>query len=119
MRNTLQWFMAIFLITLGGMLFGVLGLAVGGVVTGWLTNSRKLGIGIAGLVAAFFWGSAASFKVLSGQSQPLLALAGAVANLAGTKAWLLVVGSALIAFFAGGLGGWLGGSLRRMSGRNA
>lgn len=114
MRNSLQWFVAIFLLAVGGMLFGVMGLAGAGVVTGWLANSGKRGFGIAGLVAAFFWGSAASIKVLSGPSQPLLTLTAALANFSGPKAWLLVLLSVVIAFFAGALGGWLGGSLRKV-----
>ena len=116
MRNSLQWFVAIFLIALGGILFGAIGLAGAGVVIGWMANSSKRGFGIAGLAAAFFWGSAALIKVLSGPSQPLLTLTATLANFAGPKAWLLVLLSVIIAFFAGALGGWLGGGLRQVKG---
>jgi hypothetical protein len=51
---------------------------------------------------------------VSGQSQQLLALAGSLAQLAGAKAWLLIIISTVIAFLAGGLGGWLGGGLRQV-----
>lgn len=116
MRNSLQWFVAIFLIVLGGMLFGTMGLAGAGVITGWMVNSSKRGFAVAGLAAAFFWGSAALIKVLSGPSQPLLTLTAALANFSGPKAWLLVLLAITIAFFAGALGGWLGGGLRQVKG---
>jgi hypothetical protein len=119
MRNFKQWLPAILLIVLGGVTFGAGGLALGGVVTGFLMNSGKRGFLISGTVAAFFWLIAAVIKTTGGQSPQLLALAGSLANLSGAKAWLLVIVSSVIAFFAGGLGGWLGGSLRRVSGSRA
>jgi len=119
MRNLTQSLLAIVLIAMGGIIFGANGLALGGVATGLLMNSGKRGFLLSGIIAAFFWLIAAVIKATSGQSPQLLALAGSLANLSGAKAWLLVIGSALIAFVAGGLGGWLGGSLRQMSGSNA
>jgi len=119
MRNLTQSLLAIVLIVLGGIIFGAGGLALGGVATGLLVNSGKRGFLISGIVAALFWLMAAVIKTTSGQSPQLLALAGSLANLSGTQAWLLVIVSAVIAFVAGGLGGWLGGSLRQMSGSRA
>lgn len=114
MRNLTQWLLAVVCMTCGGMIFGVSGLALGGVATGLLANSSKRGFFIGSFSAALFWLIIASGKVFSGQSPQLLELAGSLANLTGTKAWLLVVAAAVIAFFAGGLGGWLGGSLRQI-----
>jgi hypothetical protein len=54
-------------------------------------------------------------KIVNGQSQQLLSLAASLAQLSGAKIWLLVLVSSIIAFLAGGLGGWLGGSLRQIS----
>jgi len=114
MRNAQQWLLAILFIVLGGMLFGVAGLALAGIITGWFSNSRKRGFSMAGLVAAVFWGVVGVAKVLSGQSQPLLSLTASLLKFTGLQAWLLILGSALLAFLAGGLGGWLGGSLRQV-----
>jgi len=109
MRNLTQGLFAIFLIAMGGIIFGA-----GGVATGLLVNSGKRGFLISGMIAALFWLIAAVIKIMSGQSPQLLVLAGALANLAGAQAWLLIIGSVVIAFLTGGLGGWLGGSLRQM-----
>jgi hypothetical protein len=98
---------------MGGIIFGAGGLALGGVATGLLVNSGKRGFLISGMGAALFWLMAAVIKTMSGPSQQLLALAGSLVNLSGVQAWLLVIGSVVIAFIAGGLGGWLGGSLRQ------
>ncbi len=114
MRNLMQWLLAVVFITIGGMIFGASGLALGGVATGLLAGSSRRGFFIGSFCAAFFWLMVASGKVISGQSPQLLMLAGSLANLTGTTAWLLVVAALVIAFFAGGLGGWLGGSLRQM-----
>ncbi len=114
MRNLMQWLLAVVFITIGGMIFGASGLALGGVATGLLADSSRRGFLIGSFSAAFFWLMVASGKVISGQSPQLLMLAGSLANLRGTTAWLLVVAALVIAFFAGGLGGWLGGSLRQM-----
>ena len=109
----MQWLLAVVFITIGGMIFGASGLALGGVATGLLAGSSRRGFLIGSFSAAFFWLMVASGKVFSGQSPQLLTLAGSLANLTDTTAWLLVVAALLIAFLAGGLGGWLGGSLRQ------
>jgi len=119
MRNLTQCLLAIVLIAMGGIIFGAIGLALGGVATGLLMNSGKRGFLLSGVVAAFFWLIAAVIKATSGQSPQLLTLAASLANLTDAKAWLLVFVSSVIAFLAGGLGGWLGGSLRRLSSSRA
>jgi len=119
MSNLTQYLLAIVLIAMGGIIFGAGGLALGGGVTGFLMNSGKRGFLLSGIIAAGFWFFTAAIKTTSGPSPQLLALAGSLANLSGAKAWLLVIVSSVIAFLAGGLGGWLGGSLRQMTGRNA
>jgi hypothetical protein len=113
MRDVMPWLLAIFLIIVGGIFFGAIGLALAGVAAGWFANSGKRGFGMAASVAAIFWLVVAVIKVIGGKSPQLLALAGSLANLSGAKVWLLVLISSVIAFFAGGLGGWLGGSLRQ------
>jgi len=115
MRNLTQCLLAIVLIAMGGMIFGAIGLALGGVATGLLINSGKRGFFLSGIVAGLFWLIAAVVKITIGQSPQLLALAGSLANLSGAKGWLLILLSSVIAFVTGGLGGWLGGSLRQMS----
>ncbi|MDZ7360010.1 MAG: hypothetical protein ONB46_04685 [candidate division KSB1 bacterium] len=114
MRYSMQWLLTIAFIVVGGIFLGALGLALAGAAAGWLVNSGKRGFGMAASVAAIFWLVVAVIKVLGGKSPQLLALAGSLANLSGPKAWLLVLVSGLMAFFAGGLGGWLGGSLRQV-----
>ena len=113
MRNSVQWLLAIFMIAVGGVLFGAVGLALAGIAVGMMPASSKRGFLFGGTIAALFWLATAMVKILSGQSQQLLSLAGSLARLSGAKAWLLVVISTVVAFLAGGLGGWLGGSLRQ------
>jgi hypothetical protein len=113
MRDSMQWLLAIAFIVVGGIFLGAIGLALAGAAAGWLVNSGKRGFGMGASVAAIFWLVAAVIKVIGGKSPQLLALAGSLANLSGAKVWLLVLISSVIAFFAGGLGGWLGGSLRQ------
>jgi len=119
MRNLTQYLLAIVLISIGGILLGAVGLALGGVATGLLVNSGKRGFLLSSIIAALFWLVAAIIKTTSGQSPQLLTLAGSLANLSGAQAWLLVIVSSVIAFLAGGLGGWLGGNLRQMSSNRA
>jgi len=119
MRDSMQWLLTIAFIVLGGIFFGAIGLAVAGAMTGWLVNSGKRGFGMSAFIAAIFWLVLAVMKTTGKKSPQLLALAGSLANLSGAKVWLLVLISALIAFFAGGLGGWLGGSLRQVMSRPA
>ncbi len=119
MQNWKQWLFAVLLIAMGGMFFGAIGLALAGAGTGAMANSNKRGFFRGGMIAALFWFAAAIYKIVGSQRPQLLALAGSLANLSGAKAWLLVIVSSVIAFFAGGLGGWLGGSLRRASGSRA
>jgi hypothetical protein len=114
MRHLKQSLLAIIFISAGGFFFGASGLAFAGIVAGLMANSNKRGFLVGGFIAALFWLVAAVIKISLGQSTQLLALAGSLANLSGAKTWLLVLASALIAFLAGGLGGWLGGSLRQM-----
>lgn len=114
MRNSVQWLLAILMIVIGGVLFGAVGLALAGIATGMMFSSSKHGFWRGGAVAALFWLAAAVVKIVNGQSQQLLSLAGSLAQLSGAKAWLLVMISTAIAFLAGGLGGWLGGGLRRV-----
>ncbi len=115
MQNWKQWLLAVLLIALGGMFFGAIGLALAGVGIGAIANSSKRGFFRGGMIAALFWLAAAMYKIVNTPSPQLLALAGSLANLSGAQVWLLVIGSAVIAFLAGGLGGWLGSSLRQMS----
>jgi len=115
MRNWKQWPFAIIFISMGGVIFGAGGLALAGLITGWLVNSSQRGFLMSGLTAAFFWLIIAVVKIAGDQSPQLLALAGSLANLSGAKTWLLLMVSSIIAFCAGGLGGWLGGSLRQLS----
>lgn len=115
MHNLTRWLVAIVFVVIGGIIFGLAGLAIGGIVAGFLINSGRRGFLIGGSLAAFFWLFTAVIKVASGQSSQLLTLAGSLVNLSGAKAWLLVAGSVLIAFVAGGLGGWLGGNLQRLN----
>jgi hypothetical protein len=114
MRHWRQWLLTIIFISAGGFIFGASGLALAGSVTGLMVDSNKRGFLMGGFIAAFFWLIAAVIKIITGQSMRLLALAGSLANLSGAKTWLLIIVSSLIAFLAGGLGGWLGGSLRQM-----
>jgi hypothetical protein len=110
----MQWLMIIFIIAVGGVLFGIVGLALAGIATGMMLSSSKRGFLLGGTTAALFWLTVAVVKIVNGQSQQLLSLAGSLARLSGAKAWLLVMISTVIAFLAGGLGGWLGGSLRQV-----
>jgi len=119
MRHSMQWLLTIAFIVLGGIFFGAIGLAVAGAAAGWLVNSGKRGFGMGASAAAILWLVVAVIKTIGGKSPQLLALAGSFANLAGAKVWLLVLISVLIAFFAGGLGGWLGGSLRQVMSKPA
>jgi hypothetical protein len=112
MRNSVQWLLIIFVMVVGGVLFGVVGLALAGIATGMMLSSSQRGFLFGGTTAALFWLAAAVVKIVNGQSQQLLLLAGSLSQLSGAKAWLLVLVSSIIAFLAGGLGGWLGGSLR-------
>lgn len=114
MRNSAQWLLIIFIIVVGGVLFGVVGLALAGIATGMMLSSNKRGFLLGGTTAALFWLAAAVIKIVNGQSQQLLSFAGSLTQLSGAKAWLLVLVSSIIAFLAGGLGGWLGGSLRQV-----
>jgi hypothetical protein len=114
MRNSVQWLLVISIIVVGGVLFGAVGLALAGIVAGVMLPSSKRGFWASGIMAALFWLSVAVVKIVSGQSQQLLSLAGSLARLSGASAWLLVMISTVIAFLAGGLGGWLGGSLRQV-----
>jgi hypothetical protein len=114
MQNRILSALPILLIAIAGTWLGVNGLACAGVATGWMVYSPKRGFWLAGVAAAGFWLIVTVIKIVSGNSQQLLTLAAALANLAGAKMWLLVVVSAAIAFLAGGLGGWLGGSLRQL-----
>ncbi len=114
MQNRIQLTLLILLIAAAGTWLGVNGLALAGVATGWMAYSSKRGFWLAGVAAAGFWLTVAVIKIASGNSQQLLTLAASLADLAGTKMWLLVGVSAAIAFLAGGLGGWLGGSLRQL-----
>jgi len=117
MRNWWQWFLSTLLVTIGGIIFGASGLALAGAVIGLILNSSKRAFLTSGVIAAIFWLAVAVYKIASGQSPQLLALAGALADLSGAKAWLLVIVATLIAFVSGGLGGWAGGSLRQMTSR--
>ncbi|GEM_PF-6478250 len=119
MRDSMQWLLTIAFIVVGGIFFGAIGLALASAAAGWLANSGKRGFGMSASIAAIFWLVVAVIKVIGGKSPQLLALAGSLANLSGAKVWLLVLISAVIAFFAGGLGGWLGGSLRQMMNKPA
>lgn len=110
----MQWLLTILVIVVGGVLFGAVGLALAGIATGMMLSSSKRGFWLGGAIAALFWLAAAVVKIVNGQSQQLLALAGSLAQLSGAKAWMLVLVSSIIAFLAGGLGGWLGGSLRQV-----
>lgn len=114
MQNSVRWLLIIFVIAVGGALFGAVGLAMAGIATGTMLSSSKRGFLLGGTTAALFWLAAAVVKIVNGQSQQLLALAGSLAQLSGVKAWLLVMISTVIAFLAGGLGGWLGSSLRQI-----
>jgi hypothetical protein len=119
MRNSVQWLLIIFVMVVGGVLFGVVGLALAGIATGMMLSSSQRGFLFGGTTAALFWLAAAVVKIVNGQSQQLLLLAGSLSQLSGAKAWLLVLVSSIIAFLAGGLGGWLGGSLRQVFHRTA
>jgi hypothetical protein len=98
---------------MGGTLLGAAGLALFGVVTGWMMSSRLRGFLMAGFAAACFWLIVALIQIATHHGQTLLSLTASLINLSGASAWLLVIVSALLAFLAGGLGGWLGGSLRQ------
>jgi hypothetical protein len=113
MRNSAQWLLIILVIAVGGVWFGAVGLALAGIATGMMLSSSKRGFLLGGTIAALFWLAAAVIKIVNGHSQQLLSLAGSLAQLSGANAWLLVIVSTVIAFLAGGLGGWLGGSLRQ------
>jgi hypothetical protein len=113
MRNLRQLSLIILFMITGGIFFGAVGLAAAGVATGASQKSSKRGFLWSGVIAALFWLVVATHKIASGQSPQLLALTGSVVQLSGPRAWLLVVLSGMIAFFAGGFGGWLGGSLRQ------
>jgi hypothetical protein len=117
MRNAVQWLLIIFIIPAGGVLFGVVGLALAGIATGMTLSSSNRGFLVGGTTAALFWLAVAMVKIVNGQSQQLLTLAGSLAQLSGAKVWLLVIVSTVIAFLAGGLGGWLGGGLRQIIGK--
>jgi hypothetical protein len=106
--------LSILFIIAGGAFFGVAGLAAAGVATGWMLSSRLRSFFISGAAAALFWIIVAVFQTVGGQSQQLLSLAASLAQLSGARIWLLVLVSSSIAFLAGGLGGWLGGSLRQV-----
>jgi len=114
MRNSVQWLLIIFAIAVGGVLLGAGGLALAGIATGMMLSSSKRGFLVGGTTAALFWLAVAVVKIANGQSRQLLALAESLAQLSGAKAWLLVMISTVIAFLAGGLGGWLGGGLRQI-----
>ena len=114
MRNSVQWLLTILVMVVGGVLFGVVGLALAGIAAGMMLSSSKRGFLLGGTTAALFWLAVAVVKIVNGQSQQLLSLAGSLAQLSGAKAWLLVLASSIIAFLAGGLGGWLGGGLRQV-----
>jgi hypothetical protein len=113
MRNLRLLSSAVLFMITGGIFFGASGLAAAGVATGMILSSSKRGFFLSGVIAALFWLVVATYKIASGQSPQLLALAGSLAQLSGVQAWLLVIISSVIAFLAGGLGGWLGGSLRQ------
>ncbi|MGH7597556.1 MAG: hypothetical protein ACREOI_14475 [bacterium] len=119
MRNSVQLLLIIFIIAVGGAWFGVVGLALAGIATGMMLASSKHGFLLGGTTAALFWLTVAMVKIVNGQSQLLLSLAASLAQLSGAKIWFLVLASSIIAFLAGGLGGWLGGSLRQVIHRAA
>ena len=118
MRQLTQAVLTVLLIFAGGLLFGAIGLALAGIGAGWLIASGRRGFLIAGVTAALFWLIAAIAQIESGQSQTLLSLIASLLKLSSASAWLLLIVSALLAFFAGGLGGWLGGSLQQVKGRS-
>ncbi len=110
----MQLLLSILFVVAGGAFFGVAGLAAAGIATGWMLSSRLRSFFFSGAAAALFWIIVAIIQTAGGQSQQLLSLAASLAQLSGAKIWLLVLVSAIIAFLAGGLGGWLGGSLRQV-----
>jgi hypothetical protein len=114
MKKWTQSLWAILFSAASGALLGTLGLTLAGIVIGLMLASSKRGFLVSGAVAALFWIIVAIIQTGGGQSQQLLSLAASMAQLSGAKVWLLVMVSAIIAFLAGGLGGWLGGSLRQV-----
>jgi endonuclease/exonuclease/phosphatase family metal-dependent hydrolase len=110
----MRFALAMLFTVVAGPLLGAAGLALAGVVTGWMISSRAVGFLISGAAAASFWLIAALIQIAGGQSFALLALTAKSVRLSGASVWLLSIISVLIAFLAGGLGGWLGGSLRQM-----